>query len=158
MNTGVDDINKVGLQTAWDYSSQTVFPLECGQVRGSFGDEFPPNSTAGDQIFIFANDLCRYCVTYIILLLNLCSPIICLNYWTSGIPLNDNCRALSTVNYIAIRTTNQLVEWYKMDIQLLRIIFSYCKYFLRVRKKSLNFKKIQTIWRLFYRIHYSFNR
>lgn len=73
MNTGVDEINKVGLQTAWDYSSQTVFPGECGEVRGSFGDEFPPNSTTGDQIFIFANDLCRYCAIsykpYIIMLL-----------------------------------------------------------------------------------------
>lgn len=84
MATGVDEINKVGLESAWDYSSQTVFSGECGVVRGSFGDEFPPNSTDGDQIFIFANDLCRYCPTYyksyiikiIYYLFKICLPIL----------------------------------------------------------------------------------
>lgn len=61
MGTGQDDINKVGLLTHWNYKNRTKFQGECGNVRGTYGEELPPNTVEQDQILIFANDLCRYC-------------------------------------------------------------------------------------------------
>lgn len=61
MGTGQDDVNKVGLLTEWNYKNRTKFRGECGIVRGTYGEELPPDTVEQDQIIIFANDLCRYC-------------------------------------------------------------------------------------------------
>lgn len=60
MNTGEDNVEKLGLVTAWNYQNRTVYRGECGKIHGTYGEEFPPNSVYQDQITIFANDLCRY--------------------------------------------------------------------------------------------------
>uniref|UniRef100_A0A1B6DPX8 Protein croquemort n=1 Tax=Clastoptera arizonana TaxID=38151 RepID=A0A1B6DPX8_9HEMI len=59
MNTGKDDINKLGLLTNWNYKNTTSgFTGDCAKVQGTYGELFPPNSASLRDIKLFANDLC----------------------------------------------------------------------------------------------------
>lgn len=60
MFTGADDISKIGQIHTWNYKTQNgVFDGECGRVKGSMGEFFPPNLTPSDSVFIYLPHLCR---------------------------------------------------------------------------------------------------
>ena len=58
MFTGAADVSHMGQVHSWNYSTELLFPGQCGQVRGGAGEFYPPNL---DETFIemFSNDLCR---------------------------------------------------------------------------------------------------
>jgi len=58
MFTGKDDIKKMGQMHSWNYSTQHFFPGECGRVKGSAGEFYPPGLNA-TYIEMYSNDLCR---------------------------------------------------------------------------------------------------
>ncbi|XP_054742918.1 protein peste [Anastrepha obliqua] len=60
IHTGADDLRKMGQINEWNYKTHTgVYEGECGRVRGSMGEFFPPNLTPKDTIEIFLQNLCR---------------------------------------------------------------------------------------------------
>lgn len=60
MFTGTDDISKMGQIHTWNYKTQTgAFEGECGQVKGSMGEFFPPNLTPEDSVWMFVPNICR---------------------------------------------------------------------------------------------------
>ncbi|XP_046382372.1 protein peste-like isoform X3 [Ischnura elegans] len=59
MDTGHDDINKLGRLREWNYSNRTDFyEDQCGDIVGSAGELWPPGRTK-DSISMFSSDLCR---------------------------------------------------------------------------------------------------
>ncbi|XP_059480400.1 protein croquemort-like isoform X2 [Neocloeon triangulifer] len=59
MDTGADDLNKVGRLRNWNYVNRTnYFPSTCGMVNGSAGELWPPGQTK-TNISMFSPDLCR---------------------------------------------------------------------------------------------------
>ncbi|KAJ9578473.1 hypothetical protein L9F63_005293, partial [Diploptera punctata] len=59
MQTGAQDISKVGILSNWNYDNRTNFyEAECGMVNGSAGELFPPDRTK-DTLEMFSSDLCR---------------------------------------------------------------------------------------------------
>lgn len=66
MNTGIDDIRKLGKLENWNYSNRTgFFPDQCGQVVGTMGQLFPPGQTKDKKVEMFSPDLCRYLKLYL---------------------------------------------------------------------------------------------
>ncbi|XP_037960822.1 protein peste [Teleopsis dalmanni] len=60
MFTGADDVHKMGQIHTWNHMTHNgVFPDQCGEVKGSMGEFFPPNLTTNDTIYIYLPDLCR---------------------------------------------------------------------------------------------------
>jgi hypothetical protein len=59
METGTDDITKLGILSHWNYKSHTsYYDGGCAEVRGSAGELFSPGQTK--QTFeIFLPDMCR---------------------------------------------------------------------------------------------------
>lgn len=61
METGEDDISRLGRLRQWNYDTRTnFFEAECGQVNGSAGELFPPGQTRDKAVEMFSADLCRY--------------------------------------------------------------------------------------------------
>ncbi|CAB3360083.1 Hypothetical predicted protein [Cloeon dipterum] len=59
MDTGADDINKVGRLRNWNFANRTkFFPSSCGMVNGSAGELWPPGQTK-TNITMFSPDICR---------------------------------------------------------------------------------------------------
>jgi len=58
MYTGAGDVGQMGQVHSWNYTTQSVFPGECGKVRGSAGEFYAPNLQK-NFIELFSNDLCR---------------------------------------------------------------------------------------------------
>ncbi|PSN44141.1 hypothetical protein C0J52_15658 [Blattella germanica] len=60
METGTQDISKVGKLSNWNYGNRTRFyEAECGMVNGSAGELFPPGQSRNSPIEMFSSDLCR---------------------------------------------------------------------------------------------------
>ncbi|KDR24218.1 hypothetical protein L798_07625, partial [Zootermopsis nevadensis] len=60
METGEDDISRLGRLRQWNYDTRTdFFEAECGQVNGSAGELFPPGQTRDKPVEMFSADLCR---------------------------------------------------------------------------------------------------
>jgi hypothetical protein len=60
METGEDGISRLGALRQWNYRNRTdFFEAECGQVKGSAGELFPPGQTRDKPIEMFSADLCR---------------------------------------------------------------------------------------------------
>ncbi|XP_046803707.1 protein peste isoform X1 [Lucilia cuprina] len=58
--TGSDDISKMGQIHEWNYKTHNgVFDGECGRVKGSMGEFFPPNLTPQDSIYLYVPNVCR---------------------------------------------------------------------------------------------------
>lgn len=59
MNTGADDINKLGIIRAWNYNENiTIWKGSCSRVNGTSGELwYPPRDS--ETIKIFSPDLCR---------------------------------------------------------------------------------------------------
>ena len=60
INTGTDDISKIGLIREWNHVSQTsYFDGQCGKLSGSAGDFFTPNITQNQTLQLFSPEMCR---------------------------------------------------------------------------------------------------
>lgn len=60
MNTGVDDLYKLGMITRWNHMKQTnYFEKECAMVNGTSGEIFPPMKGLQKSISVFVPDICR---------------------------------------------------------------------------------------------------
>uniref|UniRef100_A0A1A9V6W7 Scavenger receptor class B n=1 Tax=Glossina austeni TaxID=7395 RepID=A0A1A9V6W7_GLOAU len=58
--TGADDIRKMGQMHSWNYKKHNaVFDGECGQVKGSAGEFYPPNLTPQDTLWSYVPNLCQ---------------------------------------------------------------------------------------------------
>uniref|UniRef100_U5EZE5 Putative plasma membrane glycoprotein cd36 n=1 Tax=Corethrella appendiculata TaxID=1370023 RepID=U5EZE5_9DIPT len=60
MNTGVDDLNKLGELTLWNGKKNTgMYPGKCGNVYGTTGELWPATHENKTNITVFATDVCR---------------------------------------------------------------------------------------------------
>uniref|UniRef100_A0A1B0BTQ6 Scavenger receptor class B n=1 Tax=Glossina palpalis gambiensis TaxID=67801 RepID=A0A1B0BTQ6_9MUSC len=60
MLTGADDIRKLGQIHRWNYKKRNgIFEGECGQVKGSAGEFYPPNLTPQDTLWSYVPNLCQ---------------------------------------------------------------------------------------------------
>ncbi|KAK3923344.1 Protein peste [Frankliniella fusca] len=60
MDTGADDIAHLGELLRWNYNNVTpYYDGECGALRGSAGELWPPGRGPEDRVSLFAPDLCR---------------------------------------------------------------------------------------------------
>lgn len=60
MFTGADDISKMGQIHTWNNLTHTgAFEGECGQVKGSMGEFFPPNLKTNDTVYMYMPRMCR---------------------------------------------------------------------------------------------------
>lgn len=60
VDTGVDDISKIGNIRQWNHQSQTEFyEGQCGKLTGSGGDFFTPNITKDQILELFSPEMCR---------------------------------------------------------------------------------------------------
>jgi hypothetical protein len=60
INTGADDIQKIGLIRNWNNVSRTnFFQGECADLSGSGGDFFTPNITKDQILELFSPEMCR---------------------------------------------------------------------------------------------------
>lgn len=58
MHTGADDITQIGAALEWNYKSATdYYPGECGNIRGSGGEFYPPDANKENPISIFNGEL-----------------------------------------------------------------------------------------------------
>ncbi|XP_052122947.1 protein peste-like isoform X1 [Frankliniella occidentalis] len=60
MDTGANDIAHLGELLRWNYNNFTpYYEGECGALRGSAGELWPPGRGPRDRVSLFAPDLCR---------------------------------------------------------------------------------------------------
>lgn len=59
VETGTDDVTKRGILRNWNYKNSTSCDGECGGVRGSAGDFFPPVQTKHTTLEAFFPGVCR---------------------------------------------------------------------------------------------------
>lgn len=60
MRTGEDDIKNLGLLQLWNLQGRTAaYPGDCGLVRGTTGELWPPESDAQKTLTMFIGDVCR---------------------------------------------------------------------------------------------------
>ena len=61
METGEEDVSKLGIVRSWNYKNHSdFFEDECGQVKGTVGDLFPPGQKKGTPLNMFVADMCRH--------------------------------------------------------------------------------------------------
>ncbi|KAL1139975.1 hypothetical protein AAG570_006952 [Ranatra chinensis] len=59
MDTGTDDLFRLGKLYAWNFQSETnFFSGSCSKVKGTSGELWPPNIADHDTIEVFAGDIC----------------------------------------------------------------------------------------------------
>ena len=60
MDTGEKNIHTFGKLHRWNYDTHTpFFEGECGAVRGTAGEIYPPEQTKTSKVEMFSADLCR---------------------------------------------------------------------------------------------------
>lgn len=60
MHTGEDDISQIGSMKNWNYSPRIqYFPDDCGILKGSAGEFYPPIKEKTASVSLFMADLCR---------------------------------------------------------------------------------------------------
>uniref|UniRef100_A0A8D9BJP9 Protein croquemort n=1 Tax=Cacopsylla melanoneura TaxID=428564 RepID=A0A8D9BJP9_9HEMI len=59
IHTGVEDVSQLGMMGAWNYMNETPYYTgQCGTVRGSAGDLYPPTISQQEFFSIYATDIC----------------------------------------------------------------------------------------------------
>lgn len=43
----------------WNYKTHNAYEGECGRVKGSMGEFFPPNLTPQSSVFLYVPNICR---------------------------------------------------------------------------------------------------
>lgn len=60
VDTGEKDISQIGKLKYWNFKdSNGAFEDECGELKGSAGEFYPPQLTKNDDISLFTPDMCR---------------------------------------------------------------------------------------------------
>ncbi|XP_039283891.1 protein croquemort isoform X2 [Nilaparvata lugens] len=61
INTGVTDMNRLGVLERWNYNTRTSFyPGRCGNVYGGSGDLYPPGAkNKHSNVSLYSADICR---------------------------------------------------------------------------------------------------
>lgn len=60
MHTGVDDIKSLGELLLWNLQNRTsAFPGDCGAIRGTTGELWPPEEDKTKPLTMFIGDVCR---------------------------------------------------------------------------------------------------
>jgi hypothetical protein len=60
VETGEEDVSKLGFVRALNYKNHTgFFDADCGEVKGTVGDLFPPGQKKSTPLQIFAAELCK---------------------------------------------------------------------------------------------------
>lgn len=61
VETGEEDMSKLGIVRQWNYKNHSdFFEAECGEVKGTVGDIFPPGQKKGTSLQMFVSEICRY--------------------------------------------------------------------------------------------------
>jgi hypothetical protein len=60
VETGEEDVSKLGIVRALNYKNHTdFFEADCGEVKGTIGDLFPPGQKRSTPLQIFVAEFCR---------------------------------------------------------------------------------------------------
>ena len=60
VETGEEDMSKRGIVRSWNYKNHSdFFEGDCGQVKGTVGDIFPPGQKKGTSLQMFVSEICR---------------------------------------------------------------------------------------------------
>ena len=60
METGEEDVSKLGIVRSWNYKNHSdFFEADCGEVKGTIGDLFPPGLKKNTPLQLFVSDICR---------------------------------------------------------------------------------------------------
>jgi hypothetical protein len=60
MDTGEDDISKIGRVRSWNFKTRSdFFEDECGEVRGTIGDIYPPGQNKNTPVEMFSAEFCK---------------------------------------------------------------------------------------------------
>jgi len=60
IETGEEDVSKLGIVRSWNYKNHSdFFESDCGQVKGTIGDLFPPGLKKNTPLQMFAAEICR---------------------------------------------------------------------------------------------------
>lgn len=61
VETGENDVSKLGLVRSWNYENHSdFFEADCGQVKGTVGDLYPPGQKKSTPLQMFTSEICRY--------------------------------------------------------------------------------------------------
>jgi len=60
IETGEEDVSKLGIVRSWNYKNHSdFFEADCGQIKGTVGDLFPPGQKKSTPLQMFVPDICR---------------------------------------------------------------------------------------------------
>lgn len=60
METGEEDISRIGLVRSWNFKNRSdFFEDECGEVRGTIGDLYPPGQKKHTSVKMFSAEFCK---------------------------------------------------------------------------------------------------
>jgi hypothetical protein len=60
VETGENDVSKLGLVRSWNYENHSdFFEADCGQVKGTVGDLYPPGQKKSTPLQMFTSEICR---------------------------------------------------------------------------------------------------
>jgi hypothetical protein len=60
MDTGEEDISRIGFVRAWNFKNRSdFFEDECGEVRGTIGDLYPPGQSKTTSLEMFSAEFCK---------------------------------------------------------------------------------------------------
>jgi hypothetical protein len=60
VETGEEDVSKLGIVRSLNYKNHTdFFEADCGEVKGTVGDLFPPGQKKSTPLQMFVADFCR---------------------------------------------------------------------------------------------------
>jgi hypothetical protein len=60
METGEEDVSKLGMVRSWNYKNHSdFFEADCGQIKGTDIDLFPPGLKKSTPLQMFVADICR---------------------------------------------------------------------------------------------------
>jgi hypothetical protein len=60
VETGEDDISKIGLVRSWNFKNRTdFFEDECGEIGGTIGDLYPPGQKRNTPVQMFSAEFCK---------------------------------------------------------------------------------------------------
>jgi hypothetical protein len=60
VETGEEDVSKLGVVRSWNYKNHSeFFESDCGQVKGTIGDLYPPGQKKSTPLQLFTSEICR---------------------------------------------------------------------------------------------------
>jgi hypothetical protein len=60
VDTGAEDISTLGTVRSWNFKNRSdFFQAECGDIKGSVGDLFPPHQRKDKPLQMFSAEICK---------------------------------------------------------------------------------------------------